>query len=87
MNKTIRIIITAIFILLLVTICFVACDKDSKTNYGISDDEARKLSLDGVTVAGNGATAVSKLIKDKSGKENNIKKRETSGGVNPKSWI
>ena len=79
MNKTIRIIITAIFILLLVTICFVACDKDSKTNYGISDDEARKLSLDGVTVAGNGATAVSKLIKDKSGKENNIKKRETSG--------
>ena len=79
MNKTIRIIITAIFILLLVTICLVACDKDSKANYGISDDEARKLSLDGVTVAGNGATAVSKLIKDKSGKENNIKKRETSG--------
>lgn len=79
MNKTIRIIITAIFILLLVTICFVACDKDSKTNYGISDDDAKKLSLDGITVVGNGTGSVSKLIPDKSGKENNMKKRETSG--------
>ena len=79
MKKTSRIILLTIFVLLLVTICFVACNKNGKGNYGISDDDARKLSLDGITVEGNGTNTVSKLITDKSGKENNIKKRETSG--------
>ena len=79
MKKTSRIILITIFVLLLVTICFVACNKNGKGNYGISDDDAKKLSLDGVTVEGNGTGSVSKLIPDKSGKENNMKKRETSG--------
>ena len=78
MKKTSRIILITIFVLLLVTICFVACNKNGKGNYGISDDDAKKLSLDGITVAGNGTANISNLIRDKSGKENNIKKRETS---------
>ena len=65
-------------ILLLSILVFVGCNKSSK-NVGISNEDAQKLSLDGITVAGNGTANISNLIRDKSGKENNIKKRETSG--------
>ena len=65
-------------VLLLSILLFVGCNKSSK-NVGISNEDAQKLSLDGITVAGNGTENISNLIRDKSGKENNIKKRETSG--------
>ena len=71
-------IFLVLLVLLLSILIFVGCNKSSK-NVGISNEDAQKLSLDGITVAGNGTANISNLIRDKSGKENNMKKRETSG--------
>ena len=73
-----QIIFLVFLVLLLSILIFVGCNKNSK-NVGISNEDAQKLSLDGITVAGNGTANISNLIRDKSGKENNMKKRETSG--------
>lgn len=78
MKKNTQIFLLTVFVLLLITLCFVACNKNGKGNYGISNEDAQKLSLDGITVEGNGSTAVSGLITDKSGKEDVVKKRDTS---------
>ncbi|MBO4694950.1 MAG: hypothetical protein J5656_03380 [Clostridia bacterium] len=73
-----QIIFLVFLVLLLSILIFVGCNKNPK-NVGISNEDAQKLSLDGITVAGNGTANISNLIRDKSGKENNMKKRETSG--------